>query len=560
MLRELLHSLRCLKRKLVLAGFMFEMAWMAVCSADTVSTNVVAQESGAEVTLANRRICTFRATLDGYSPEERAAAAQVRLESVLNRAHGMQVTTQAITNGIRVSLGGNPLFILTRADVFSVEGQTLESTAADAATALREALREIHSFSSLPEILTALVKALLGFVFFVPLVWGVRRANSWLLTHSAKLAAEKTKSLRLAGLRTAGLRSFVAVLRTLLNFGSYLFTGFLVVVLVVYELRRFPYSRPWGDFLRSHCVAGLRTLGHEVLNALPELMIVVLIVLFARMLAQGLSRVFAVAESGEFRTTLLDPMIAATTRRILVGLIWITAAVVAYPYIPGSQSLAFKGVTVFAGLLISLGSSNLISQMASGLVLIYSRAYHVGDYVRVNETEGSVVSIGTCVTRIRTIQNEEVHIANSVLLGAATTNYSHLARSGDLFLAVKVTIGYSTPWRQVHAMLLRAASLTPAIVDEPEAFVLQSTLSDFYVEYQLNVPLAVPERRAWVQSDLYQNIQDVFNEYGVQIMSPHYFADPPFPQVVPKSNWFAPPATDSRADDAPVRSKRTSHG
>jgi small-conductance mechanosensitive channel len=206
-------------------------------------------------------------------------------------------------------------------------------------------------------------------------------------------------------------------------------------------------------------------------------------------------------------------------------------------------------VTVFAGLVFSLGSSNIVNQAASGLLLIYSRALRVGDYVRVGETEGAVLEIGLCVTRIRTIKNEEVQLANSVLLGTATTNYSRAAAAGGLFLPAKVTIGYSVPWRQVHAMLLEAASRTVGLAREPQPFVLQTNLSDFYVEYELNACLERPAQRAWVQSRLHNHIQDVFNEHGVQIMSPHYWQDPARPQVVPKSNWFQAPARDQPTDE-----------
>ena len=533
---------------MLLCGLVFVLASPpSAQTAETISTNSPSEETGPTLMLANRRICTFRATLDGYSPEERAAAAKARLEAVLGKAKTILVTTQALTNAIQIQLDGKGLFLITSEDVFSIRGQTLESKAAAVAAALREALHDLYSLSSSREVLTALGKALLGFVYFVALFWTVRRVKRWLLTHSTRLVAEKTKGVNEQELRTAGLRSFVEVLRSLLNFGSYVFIAFLIYALLWYELRCFPYSRPWGDLLRSRCLEILQVLMQNLLDALPDLLVVALIFLAVRMLVHVVARLFAVAERGEVQSRFLDPMIAATTRRILVWLIWIVAAVVAYPYIPGSQSLAFKGVTVFAGLVVSLGSTNLVNQVASGLVLIYSRAFRVGDYVRVGETEGSVVGIGLCVTRIRTIKNEEVHIANSVLLGSATTNYSRLAKSDGVFLSAKVTISYNTPWRQVHAMLLLAARQTPGLLMEPEPFVLQTVLSDFYVQYELNVRLESPERRVWIQSELLSRIQDVFNEHGVQIMSPHYLGDPPFPQVVPKSKWFLPPASDERS-------------
>jgi small-conductance mechanosensitive channel len=280
---------------------------------------------------------------------------------------------------------------------------------------------------------------------------------------------------------------------------------------------------------------------------------VVLIVVAARKLSYVLSRLFVAAEAGQIETRQLDRTTAATTRRLLVFLVWVVAVVIAYPYIPGSQTLAFKGVTVFAGLLISLGSSNLVNQIASGLLLIYSHAFHAGDYVQVGETEGTVLGIGLYVTRIRTIKNEEVHIANSLLLGTATKNYSRLAQSEGLLLPVRVTIGYGTPWRQVHALLLEAARRTAGLAQEPRPFVLQINLSDFYVEYELNARLEQPARRVWVRSDLHTHIQDIFNEHGVQIMSPHCLQDPPQPHVVPESNWFLPPALpENSGTDAPI--------
>ena len=546
-----------LKRGLVLLGLIGAYAYAEAQPTDNAGTNTVTEESGPTLTLANRQICIFRATVDGYSAEERAAASKVRLESVLAGAKTLLVTTQAVANGIQINLDGRSLFIITPEDVFTIQGQTLESKAGAVAANLREALRDLHSLDTPGEILRAIGRALFGFMLFASLLWAIGRAKAWVLNHSAKFAAEKTKQVHQRGLRTAGLRSFVVVLRAVLNSGAYILIALLTYALLWYELRCFPYSRPWGDYLRDQCVSALTSLGNGLLAALPDLMIIAFIVLVVRFAVHVLTQLFAVAERGEFQTRLVDPVIAATTRRIVVCMIWIVAVVVAYPYIPGSKSLAFKGVSVFAGLVLSLGSTNLINQIASGLVLIYSRSYRAGDYVRVGETEGSVVDIGLCVTRIRTIKNEEVHIANSVLLGAATTNYSRLSKTDGVFLSVRVTIGYSTPWRQVHAMLLEATGRTQGLLTAPPPFVLQVSLADFYVQYELNVRLEVPERRVWVLSDLQSHIQDIFNEHGVQIMSPHYLSDPPQPHVVPKSRWFLPPATDSVTSESPAIQRHT---
>ncbi|HWI57772.1 MAG TPA: mechanosensitive ion channel domain-containing protein, partial [Bacillota bacterium] len=505
-LRQRTLCLRWRQRRLTLAGLVFGLTCAVLAEAGGPPvTNSPAEESNATLTLANRRICVFRATLDGYSPEERAAAAEARLDSVLAKTKSMLVSTQAVPAGIQLSLDGKPLFVLTRGDVSNLQGESVELTAANAAAALRDALQAMHSLSNPRQVLAAVGMALFGFGLFAALAWAARLAKWWLLVHSIRLAAAKTETVGSRQLRAAALRSLMAVLRAVLNFSYYLFLAFLVYALLWYELRQFPYSRPWGDYLRSHCLAAFASFGNSLLDALPSLAVVVLIVLAARMLVQVLSRVFLAVEHGRIQARRLDPTTAATTRRILVFFIWIIAMVVAYPYIPGSQTLAFKGVTVFIGLVISLGSTNIVQQIASGLLLIYSRAFRAGDYVRVEESEGTVMGIGLCATHICTIKNEDVYIANSVLLGTSTKNYSRLAEAKGLLLPVKVTISYSTPWRQVHAMLLEAARRTPGLASESKPFVLQAVLSDFYVEYELNARLEQPERRVWVQSDLNAN-------------------------------------------------------
>jgi len=207
----------------------------------------------------------------------------------------------------------------------------------------------------------------------------------------------------------------------------------------------------------------------------------------------------------------------------------------AYPYLPGSDSDAFKGVSVLVGVMITLGGSSLIGQGASGLILMYSRTLRVGEYVRISDQEGTVTEMGAFTTKIRTGLGEEVTVPNAVVLGTTTKNYSRAVKGAGYVLDTVVTIGYDTPWRQVQSLLLAAASRTEGVLPDPEPRVFQTALSDFYVEYRL-VTQAVPELprpRAEVLSALHANVLDVFNEAGVQIMSPHYLADPAEPKVAP---------------------------
>jgi small-conductance mechanosensitive channel len=199
---------------------------------------------------------------------------------------------------------------------------------------------------------------------------------------------------------------------------------------------------------------------------------------------------------------------------------------------------------VLLGIMVSIGGASVIGQAFSGLILMYMRAFRRGDYVRVGDTEGTVVDLGIFATRIRTGLGEEVTVPNSEIMSAATKNYSRAESGTGYVVDTNVTIGYATPWRQVQAMLLEAATRTREIASTPLPYVRQTALSDFYVQYRLvaYTPIEYPALRMDVLSRLHENIQDVFNEYGVQIMSPNYEADPPAPQVVPKEQWYAAPA------------------
>ena len=215
---------------------------------------------------------------------------------------------------------------------------------------------------------------------------------------------------------------------------------------------------------------------------------------------------------------------------------------VAYPFIPGSDSGVFKGISIFLGVLISIGSSSVVSNIVAGYALIYRRAFRIGDRVRINDIVGDVKEMRIQVTLLHTIKNEEVIIPNSVMINSHIINYSSLARENGLILYTTVTIGYDTPWRQVHAMLIMASEKTTDLRRDPPPFVFQTSLDDFYVRYQLNAFTDKPQDMVKIYSDLHQNIQDAFNEYGVQIMSPNYVRDPDQPKLVPKDQWFIPPA------------------
>ena len=287
----------------------------------------------------------------------------------------------------------------------------------------------------------------------------------------------------------------------------------------------FPLTRPIADQVFGYVLSPLTTIGNGFIEHIPNLLFIIVLVLLVRYILKAMKIFFLGIEKERVKFHGFYPEWAKSTYRLLSFLVIAFFVVIAFPYIPGSDSLAFKGVSVFVGVLFSLGSQSAVSNIVAGFALTYRRAFRVGDRVRIADFIGDVVETRLQVTTLRTVKNEEIVVPNSMILNSHVINYSAEAREKGLILHTAVTIGYDTPWRQVHAMLLMAARKTPGLLDEPEPFVLQKSLDDFYVTYELNVYTDKPEKMAVFYSELHQNILDVFNEYGVQIMSPNYEAD-----------------------------------
>ena len=321
-----------------------------------------------------------------------------------------------------------------------------------------------------------------------------------------------------------------------------------------FVLGQFGFTRPWADAMTGWMLDLLRGWGHSIAGALPGLFAATLIFLLARLLTHTVSLTFRGVAEGRFQLFGIDQVLAEPTRKLVNVVIWLFALAMAYPYLPGSDTDAFKGLSVLVGLMVSLGASGIVGQAAGGFTILYSRTMSVGDYVRSGEVEGVVLQIGLFTTRLRTIAGVEVSIPNNVVLSGQLHNFSRHPDGPGMWMETGVTIGYDTPWRQVHRLLLAAASRTPGVAREPAPFVLQTVLSDFYVDYRLRVRVDDPLRRFAVLSELHAQIQDTFNAAGVQIMSPNYEADPDRPKLVPREHWDGLPVPEAApAPDLPSR-------
>jgi len=523
------------------------LTMLTVCAngpAQTVTNAVGVNNPGAGVPLRvlNREVFVFRANSGPYLPEQRAAAAALRIERAQPKSGFARVESEKIGTNATIKIDGVVVFHISPGDVPEILGESFDTVVQRTVHRLKLVMDEAEERHDSGRLFKSAGFGLLMTGVLVGFIWILARNRRWAEIRLIRMTADKAGQVRSHTLRAFGLQNIVPILRGIMTAVFWVLIVLSAVLWLEHVLQLLPQTRPWGEQLSSRFLGLLGTLGQGVLRALPNLGIVLFVWLVARFASSAMRRFFTAVARGSVKSQFFDSVTAPITQRLCVVLIWVTALLVAFPYIPGSQTPAFRGISVLAGLMISLGSTNLVAQLVGGLIVVYNRTCRTGDFVRVGEYEGTLTSIGFFSSRLVTSRNEEVVVPNSQFSGGVLINYSRLNETTGVAVPVKISIGYNTPWRQVHAMMREAAKRTQGVTQEPEPTVLQNTLSDFYVEYQLNAVIEKPSQRTRILSNLHANILDVFNEYGVQIMSPHYLVDPPQPAIVPKEKWHEPPA------------------
>jgi small-conductance mechanosensitive channel len=513
-----------------------------------------APRQSAPVVIANRTIIALRGPIAGYTAEERVRNSIDRIEAALDSDPYAEISFDDSEAGTRVLVGDTLAYIVTKIDIDAFSGETPQIVAKESARRLERAIaerREQHSlhYLAIAAAFAAGATAVYAAILWL-LRWGNRRVGGWV----SLAAEEKVRRFQLGNVPVFA-RRFVAVLAWLLGLTA-------TVWWVAFVLQSFPYTRRWGEDLQINLVDMARQIVLAILGALPGIAFAIVIFFLARVLIRLGDAFFDRVEHGSLQVTWLDHDTVRPTRRIFSIIVWVFALAMAYPYLPGAQTEAFKGLSVLIGLMVSLGGAGVIGQAFSGFILMYVRLFRRGDYVRIGDNEGTVSELGMFATRIRTGLGEEISISNAAVLAATIKNYSRAVPGTGFVLDSMVTIGYSTPWRQVEAMLKEAARRTEDIAHEPPPTVRQTALSDFYVEYRLIAysPAQSAAVRADILNRLHGHIQDVFNEHGVQIMSPHYMMDPKDPQVVPPEKWYTPPAQAPSTTAALIREASSKRG
>lgn len=286
----------------------------------------------------------------------------------------------------------------------------------------------------------------------------------------------------------------------------------------------FPWTKDMAQTLFGYVLNPLKDIGIGLWNYLPNLITILVIIIVFRYVLKGLYFLKTEIQKKHLKLPGFYSDWAAPTYQIIKVLVFAFMIIVIFPYLPGSDSPVFQGVSVFLGFLLTFGSAGSLSNVIAGLVLTYMRLFKMGDRVMIGSVSGDVIEKNMLVTRVRTIKNEIISIPNATVMNSHTINYSSDAPEKGLIMHSTVTIGYDVPWRTVHEVLIKAALSTPLILKTPIPFVLQTSLDDFYVSYQINAYTREPNKQATIYSGLHQNIQDLCNAAGIEIMSPHYRA------------------------------------
>jgi small-conductance mechanosensitive channel len=489
----------------------------------------------------NRPITTLRATVFGRPPAERAAAAAQFLDRVVQEGTAGTVSTRLLQGFSMVSVGSRDIFSIAPQDADQLTGETLEGKSAETVTNLQRALDEAVELRTPRRLLVSAAQAILVTILLALGLLLLQRMHRGSVDRLLLRAEHKLEELS-PDLQLLRASRATALLRRGLKVAFVAVALFFTYNWLTFVLRRFPYTRPWGESLREFLTARLEAFGLSILQGIPNLFTVLLIVLVIRFFIRLSHHLFQAVEDGRISLPYVYPETAQPTRRLVSILLWLLALALSYPYLPGSESDAFKGVSVFVGLVVSLGSSGIVNQIMSGLTITYSRALRLGDFVKIGDVEGTVTHVGALSTKVKTPHAEDVTIPNAVVVSHVTTNYSRFAETEGVYVPTSITIGYDTPWRQVQALLLLGAARTAGVRKQPKPVVRQTALQDFYVQYTLLVCLEQPHLRAATLDALHGNILDAFNEFGVQITSPNYEADPEGRKIVPQDQWYSAPA------------------
>lgn len=498
------------------------IAALPVCppAAAQVTADSSLKAAGVPVVHGSDTLFTLYGRFGPFGAAERAVAVERRLARLAPAlANGLDsILVNEVDQRTELLVGEEVLMTVLDADAAPV-GFSRPALAGAWAARIRQVIAAQAEARSLATLTIDAAKALAATLILLALLLGLQSLfrRIYALLRGGGVPPLRVKRLELLSAARLG-EALTLLARTV----RVVITTLLLYFYVPLVLSFFPWTAPYSGRIIGYILTPLRAIGLGLLDYLPKIFVIAVIVMFTRYLLKVIHLVFRAIGSGTMAVDGFEREWAAPTFNIIRFLVLAFAAVVVFPYLPGAESEAFKGVSLFVGVLLSFGSSGAVGNIVAGVVLTYTNAFRIGDRVQIGETVGDVVERTMLVTRLRTIKNVEVTIPNAAVLSSQIINFAAQAAGRGLILHTTVTIGYDAPWRQVHELLIAAAAATEHVLGEPAPFVLQTSLDDFFVSYEINAYTDQPAVMAATYSLLHQNIQDRFNQAGVEIMSPHY--------------------------------------
>ena len=461
----------------------------------------------------------------GYTPQQRAQMTGSAIEE-LGRRFNLRPDSVSVDHSDIVSdlmYGNKVLLSLTDQDALW-EGVSRDSLANERRQNVVDKLHEMKAEHGI----WRMAKRILYFVLVIVGQYFLFRLTNWLFrklkVRILRLKDTKIKPVSIQGYELLDAQKQANLLVFLASVGRYILMGLQLLFTVPLIFIIFPQTEGLAYRLLGYIWNPIRGIFVGIIDYIPKLFTIIVIWYAVKYLVRFVFYLAREVEGGRLKINGFYPDWAMPTFHIIRFLLYAFMIAMIYPYLPGSNSGVFQGISVFVGLIVSLGSSTVIGNIIAGLVITYMRPFKIGDRIQLNDTTGNIIEKTPLVTRIRTPKNEVVTVPNSFVMSSHTVNYSTSAREYGLIIHSEVSIGYDIPWRKVNELLIDAALNTPGVVDDPRPFVLETSLSDWYPVYQVNAYIKEADKMPQIYSNLHQNIQDKFNEAGIEIMSPHYMA------------------------------------
>lgn len=476
-----------------------------------------------DVIIDGEQILRVYQPVASMTPEQRAEKIAERIIAVARDAKIPAESVAMVTRDAwtEIVVGDRLLMGVTDIDA-KLAGTTRKQLAYDDVASIRQAILNYRNDHNWKAFFRGLLYALLTTAALLPIGWIIRKLRITLrrrLENWIKARADVKEK------KTALQITFIYLASTILAVGSVIRWLMLITVFEIYTtivLSFFPATRSISHAITGWIFSALGSFGRSLVGYLPNLAVIAVIAVVAAQMSRMISVIFAEIGKGNLSIRGFYPEWAGSTAKLIRMLVLVLVLVVIFPYLPGSKSPAFRGISIFVGVLLSLGSSSAVANAIAGIILTYMRSFSVGDWVKIGDTVGEVEEKNMLVTRILTPKQETITIPNGAVMNGSVMNYTREAKNAGVIFHTTVTIGYDAPWKTVHKLLIDAALATEHIRRDPQPFVLQTQLNDFYVSYELNAYTDVPRNMQYIYSHLHENIQDRFNEAGVEICSPHF--------------------------------------